>query len=178
MTSSSPRTAHRGPRTGIVLWIMATLLLAFAFRAAAWNNVVGIGPRVHPAWLLMALCGNLAIQPFAALQWRLLLPPRARIRPRKMLSITALSSLAMSTAPMMLGHASTAALLARQPGICTGTALSVIALDQLTEGIVKLTVVLLAILLLPVPYWMRDGAAGLAVLVAVLLAGLLLAARR
>jgi uncharacterized protein (TIRG00374 family) len=126
----------------------------------------------------MALCGNLAIQLFAALQWRLLLPASARIRPRKMLSITALSSLAMSTAPMMLGHASTAALLARQPGICAGTALSVIALDQLTEGIVKLTVVLLAILMLPVPDWMQAGAAGLAGLVALLLVGLLLAARR
>jgi uncharacterized protein (TIRG00374 family) len=183
MTGSTPRLAlprglPRAPRLGFLLWGLATLLLAVAFRAAGWSNVAGMGPRVHPAWLVMAVCGNLAIQLFAALQWRLLLPARARIRPRKMLSITALSSLAMSTAPMMLGHASTAALLARQPGICAGTALSVIALDQLTEGIVKLTVVLLAILMLPVPDWMQGGAAGLAALVALLLVGLLLAARR
>src|SRR5919201_731408 len=147
MTRSSPRTSDLGPgaltapRSALLIWLGATALLITAFQAAGWSGVADIGPRVHPAWLIMALCGNLAIQPFAALQWRLLLPPTPRIRLRKMLSITALSSLALNTAPMMLGHASTALLLARQPGICHSTALSVIALDQLTEGIAKLTIV-------------------------------------
>jgi glycosyltransferase 2 family protein len=187
MTGSSPRTTHHAPRTSVaprtlsrtwlLAWLAATLLLLVAFRAAGWSRVVGIGARIHPAWLVMAVCGNLAIQPFAAMQWRLLLPPDRRIRLRKMLPITALISLALNTAPALLGHASTVMILGRQPGIGHGTALSVLALDQLTEAIAKLTIVLLAILLLPVPAWMQTAAIVLACLVAVFLAAMVVAAR-
>jgi uncharacterized protein (TIRG00374 family) len=153
------------------------VLLIACFQAAGWQRVLSIAGRIDSVWLVMAVGGNLAIQPFAAIQWRLLLPPGQRIRLRKMLSITALSSLAMNTAPALLGHASSVLLLARQPGICHGTALSVLALEQLTEGIAKVTVVLLATFVLPLPGWMRQSAIGLTCVVALLLAALLLAAQ-
>jgi uncharacterized membrane protein YbhN (UPF0104 family) len=136
-----------------------------------------IGSRIDSAWLVMAVCGNLAIQPFAAIQWRLLLPKDQRIRLRKMLSITAVSSLAMNTAPALVGHASAVLMLARQPGMCHGTALSVLALDQLTESIAKVAVVLVAILILPVPDWMQQGAIVLGAAVLVFLAAMIVAAR-
>ena len=174
---TTPRAAGRGPRATLALWIAATLLLALAARGAGWHRVAEIGARLDAAWVFVAVCGNLAIQPFAAIQWRLLLPVGQRIRLREMLSITAVSSLAMTTAPALIGHASSVHLLARQPGIGHGTALSVLALDQLTEGLAKVIVVLLAILVLPVPAWMRQGAVGLACIVGLLLVGLIVAAR-
>ena len=176
-----PRTQDLGPRTSrifsAVAWLAATALIILVFRAAGWTRMVDIGSRIHSAWLVMAVCGNLAIQPFAAIQWRLLLPKDQRIRLRKMLSITALSSLAMNTAPALVGHASAVLMLARQPGMCHGTALSVMALDQLTEAIAKVGVVLLAILILPVPDWMQHSAIVLGAAVLVFLLAMIVAAR-
>jgi uncharacterized membrane protein YbhN (UPF0104 family) len=94
-----------------------------------------------------------------------------------MLSITALSSLAMSTAPALVGHASAVVLLARQPGMCHGSALSVLALDQLTEAIAKVVVVVLAILVLPAPDWMAQGAIALAAAAGLFLIAMIVAAR-
>jgi uncharacterized protein (TIRG00374 family) len=173
------RAPARFPRTALLplAWLAATILIVVVFRAAGWARVADIGQRVDSAWLVMAVFGNLAIQPFAAIQWRLLLPAGQRMRLRKMMSITALSSLAMNTAPALVGHASTVMLLARQPGMCHGTALSVLALDQLTEGIAKVIVVLLAILVLPVPGWMQQSAIVLACAVALFLVAMIVAAR-
>ncbi len=172
-----PRTSRRAPRTGLLIWIAATILVILVVRAAGWTRVADISARVDSAWLVMAVCGNLAIQPFAAIQWRLLLPEGQRMRLPRMLSITALSSLAMNTTPPLVGHASMVMLLAREPGMCHGTALSVLALEQLTEGIAKVLVVLLAILVLPVPDWMQNGAIVLACAVALFLAAMIVAAR-
>ncbi len=174
--TNSPPAARRLP-PALLAWLAATLLIVLVFRAAGWTRVVDIGSRIDSAWLFMAVCGNLAIQPFAAIQWRLLLPRNQRIRLRRMLSITALSSLAMNTAPALVGHASAVVLLARQPGLCHGTALSVLALDQLTEAIAKVAVVLLAIIVLPVPDWMQQGALALAGGATLFLIGMIVAAR-
>ncbi len=63
------------PRPALLLaWLVATALLVVAFRAAGWHHVAEIGARIDSVWLVVAVCGNLAIQPFAAIQWRLLLP--------------------------------------------------------------------------------------------------------
>jgi uncharacterized protein (TIRG00374 family) len=177
--TESPRTTHRAPRTTLLAlaWLLATALIVVVFRAFGWARVADIGQRVDSAWLVMAVCGNLAIQPFAAIQWRLLLPAGQRMRLRKMMSITALGSLAMNTAPALLGHASMVMLLARQPGMCHGTALSVLALDQLTESIAKVIVVLLAILVLPVPDWMQQSAIVLACAVGLFLVAMIVAAQ-
>lgn len=174
--NQEPGTSTRLRALHALAWLGATLLIVLVFRAAGWTRVVDIGSRIDSAWLVMAVCGNLAIQPFAAIQWRLLLPKDRRIRLRKMLSITALSSLAMNTAPALVGHASAVLLLARQPGMCHGTALSVLALDQLTEAIAKVAVVLLAILVLPVPDWMQHGAMGLGIGAAAFLLAMIVAA--
>ena len=179
MTNPRPpaqRAPARAPRTWFFAWLIATLLIVVAFRAAGWRHVAEIGHRLNAGWLVVAVCGNLAIQPFAAIQWRLLLPSGRRVRLRKMLSVAALSAMAMNTAPALLGHASMVMLLARQPGIGHGTALSVLALEQLTESIAKMTVVLLAILVLPVPAWMQHSAVVLACIVALFTVALLLAA--
>jgi uncharacterized protein (TIRG00374 family) len=173
-TSAASRTWHR--LAGTVAWLAATLLIVLVFRAAGWTRVADIGSRIDSVWLVMAVCGNLAIQPFAAIQWRLLLPQNQRIRLRRMLSITALSSLAMNTGPALVGHASAVLMLARQPGMCHGTALSMLALDQLTETIAKVGVVVLAILILPVPEWMQQSAIVLGCAAALFLALMIVAA--
>ena len=172
-------TTHHAPRTWLLglAWILATILIVVVFRAAGWARVADIGQRVNSAWLFMAVTSNLAIQPFAAIQWRLLLPVGQRMRLRKMMSITALSSLAMNTAPALIGHASMVMLLARQPGMCHGTALSVLALDQLTEAIAKVIVIVLAIMVAPVPVWMQHSAIGLGIAVAVFLTAMIIASQ-
>jgi uncharacterized membrane protein YbhN (UPF0104 family) len=55
--------------------------------------------------------------------------------------------------------------------------LSVLALDQLTEAIAKVAVVLLAIIVLPVPDWMQQGALALAGGATLFLTAMIVAAR-
>lgn len=74
----------------------------------------------------------------------------------------------MNTMPFGGGHASAVFLLARRGGIGDHAALSVLALDQLGEGIVKVTLFLLVALLVPLPVWMRATVSIVCIGVAVL----------
>ena len=176
MTDPPTRSTAPAPTLVLLLWLAATVLIVVVFHAIGWTRVARIEDRVESEWLLMAVCGNLAIQPFAAIQWLLLLPAGASVHLRRMLKFTALSSLAMSTTPPLVGHASSVMLLARQPGVGHGTALSVFALEQLTEGLAKLSVLVLAIVVLPVPRWMQHAAIVLACVVMLALVAMLVAA--
>jgi uncharacterized membrane protein YbhN (UPF0104 family) len=53
-------------------------------------------------------------------------------------------------------------LLAREPGVSRSAALSGLALEQVTEGIVKVSALLLAAELLPLPPWMHTALIALA----------------
>jgi uncharacterized membrane protein YbhN (UPF0104 family) len=120
-------------------------------------------------WLVLAVAGNLLIQPFGALQWRSLLPDGVDIGARRMLRLFALTSVANNTTPSLIGHATGAMLLANEPGVGRANALSVVALDQICVGVAKIVVIGVAATLLPLPPWMKQGFAGLLLLVGALL---------
>jgi uncharacterized membrane protein YbhN (UPF0104 family) len=129
-------------------------------------------------WIVVAVASNALIQPVGAQQWRSLLPDGVRVSYGRMLRLFSLTSVANNTTPSLVGHATGAMLLANEPGVGKATALSVVALDQIAVGLVKIAVIGLAASLLPLPSWMKQGLAGLVVGVAVLLvAGVLIASR-
>ena len=164
--------------TRVAAWLVATALIVLLVRAVDFGRVLRVVERTHPGWLVLAVAGNALIQPFGALQWRSLLPEGVRVTFRQMFRVFALTSVANNTTPSLIGHATGAMLLANEPGIGKATALSVVALDQIAVGLVKIAVIGLAASLLPLPAWMKQGVAGVALAVAVLLvAALLIAAR-
>src|SRR5262249_53674820 len=134
--------------------------------------------RANAWWLVGAMLCNLAIQPFGALQWRSLLPDGAKVSVRRMLRLFSLTSVANNTTPSLIGHATGALLLAAEPGVGKANALSVLALDQLAVGVVKIGVIGFAATLLPLPQWMKQGLVGLALAVVVLFAAAIIVAVR
>jgi uncharacterized membrane protein YbhN (UPF0104 family) len=125
-----------------------------------------------PLWLLAAVAANLAIFPLWATQWSLLTPAAQRVSWTRMLQITALCSAAKNTLPYT-GLPSAIVLLLVYGRLSRGAAISTIALDQLCTGLAKVALVAAAVLIVPLPSWMRVGAFTLLLLVMALLVALL-----
>jgi uncharacterized membrane protein YbhN (UPF0104 family) len=109
-------------------------------------------------WLLVAIAANGAIIPCWALFWQVL-RPRAEesVSFVRMLEITSMSSALMNTVPFGGGHASAIVLLIKRGNTTRRGALSILALDQLGEGVVKIAVLAAAAIMIPLPPWMRAG---------------------
>lgn len=159
-------------------WLVATALIVLLARAVDLGRALRVIEHTNPWWLVVAIAGNATIQPFGALQWRSLLPQGVHVTFARMFRLFALTSVANNTTPSLVGHATGAMLLAGEAGVGKATALSVVALDQIAVGLVKLGVIGLAALLLPLPVWMKQGLAGLALAVSVLLVAALVTAAR
>ena len=150
-----------------------TVGLAFAVPALPWRQAVA---HLAPAWLPVAIAVYLLEFPLWAAEWRLIVPTAQPVGWSRMIEITALSSAAQNTLPLFGGQVSALVLLVMRGGVTRGAALSVLAIDQLVTGVVKLILLGLAVLVAPVPPWMREGTAVLLGLVVAFLAAMLAAA--
>ena len=149
----------------LIAWVFATLLLYTCFREIdleqAWNYI----KQVHPLWLFLGIAGHFLIFIFWAKQWIIFLPGKVFVTFKEMFEINALMSTAMNTLPFPGGHALGVFLLAKKEGVGHSAALSVMSLDQLTEGIAKLTVLLIVSWLTPLPPLIKKGILGLIVVI-------------
>ena len=148
-----------------IAWIFATLLLYICFHEIdleqVWNNI----KQVHPLWLFLSIAGHFLIFIFWAKQWIIFLPRKVFVTFKEMFEINALMSTAMNTLPFPGVHALGVFLLAKKEGVGHSAALSVMSLDQLTEGIAKLTVLLIVSWLTPLPPLIKKGILGLIVVI-------------
>jgi glycosyltransferase 2 family protein len=156
-------------------WVIATGLLVVLVRSVDVGRLWALGQEVRPGWVALAVASNLLILPLWAQQWRTLLPPSSPVAAKRMLSLVAQFSFLGNALPAS-GQVSAVVLLAREPGVTSASALSALALEQVTEGIVKVGVLLFAAQLLPLPGWMRSALAGLAAVVAALTLSVVIAA--
>jgi len=163
---------------GIGAWFVATGLLVVCARTLDWPRATGVLATAHAGWLGAAVILNGAILLFWAAFWRALLPDgEVRVRYPRMFEIVATASSLMNTVPFGGGHASTVFLLIRRGGTTQRGALSVLALDQLGEGVAKVSVFLLVAILLPLPTWMRAGVATASLAVGAWFIALMVASR-
>src|SRR5262245_21931210 len=127
----------------------------------------------NPAWLLVAVIANAGILGFWSSFWRDLLPRGEQVSYGNMFRIASIASAVMNTVPFLAGHASSVVLLVRRGGVSNHGALSVLALDQLGEGLAKVIVFVAVAALTPIPPEMRAGiliaSAGVAALFVVLI---------
>ena len=87
---------------------------------------------------------------FATAQWLLFLPDGVSVVRSKMFKIMAIVSTVANSGPAGGGAAVGVHLLATQGGVGHSVGLSVLLLDQLVEGLVKMAIVLLAIVVVPI----------------------------
>jgi uncharacterized membrane protein YbhN (UPF0104 family) len=159
-------------------WCVATALIVLLVHAVDPGRAARVIARANAWWLVVAILSNLMIQPLGALQWRSLLPSGANVPVRRMLRLFSLTSVANNTTPSLIGHATGALLLAGEPAIGKANALSIVALDQLCVGVAKIVVIGCAAALLPLPSWMKQGFAGLALVMTVLFVAAVVVAAR
>jgi uncharacterized membrane protein YbhN (UPF0104 family) len=139
-------------------WLLATTLLVACARTIDWTRAAEVLGNAHLGWIGVAVALNAAILVCWAAFWRALLPDgEAPLGYRRMFEIVATASSLMNTVPFGGGHASSIVLLMRRGGTTQRGALSVLALDQLGEGVTKVSLFLLVAMLLPLPVWMKAG---------------------
>ena len=157
-------------------WIAATGLLAFCFRQVDPRQVRDAFAVMQWRWLPVALLANAAILLSWAGLWWTVAPRDERPSYGAMFEINAIASALMNTVPLLGGHAAAVVLLVKRGGLTQHAALSVMALDQLGEGLAKVMIFAVVAVGAPIPGWMRIGIGTACIAVAVLFLSLLLAA--
>lgn len=151
MIALAPRT-RRWFNVAAVL--LSTSLLVVLFRtvplAALWRFVRAADIR----WLLGALASNVMILVCWSQQWRMLLPLITPIPTQRLLALVAQTAFLGSVLPVS-GPASAVVLLMQEPGVTQASAVSVVSLDQLVEGLARVGLLLVASQFVPLTPWMR-----------------------
>jgi glycosyltransferase 2 family protein len=159
-------------------WLLATALLAVCARSIDWSHAAETLVAARPGWIAVAILLNASIVPLMAAFWMALRPrSEPRVPFRRVFEIAATATALMNTVPFGAGHASIIVLWMRRGGSSQRGALSILALDQLGEGIAKVGLFLIVALVAPMPTWMRAGVMSVTLLVAILFAVLVLASR-
>ena len=143
-------------------WLLASAILWIAIRRVDWASLLRVVIHARFAWLFTAIVLNALVLPVWAAAWYALWrdaalgeesrPPRAVL-----FEINALTSAMGNTVPFMLGATTTAALLARRGGLGTRGAITLIAFDQVFEGLAKVALFGFVAFTMPLPVWMNRG---------------------
>ena len=115
-----------------------------------WTLAIAAVAKAKPLPLILAVLLNAMILVFATAQWLLFLPEGVSVARSKMFKIMAIMSTVANSGPAGGGAAVGVHLLATQEGVGHSVGLSVLLLDQLVEGLVKMAIVLLAIVVVPI----------------------------
>ena len=134
----------------IVSWLLLTALIVATIGRVDWTLAIAAIAKAKPLPLILAVLLNAMILVFATAQWLLFLPEGVSVARSKMFKIMAIMSTVANSGPAGGGAAVGVHLLARQEGVGHSVGLSVLLLDQLVEGLVKMVIVLLAIVVVPI----------------------------
>jgi len=160
--SWSPTLLRRG------ILVAASLMLVFALQDVDWDRFLQLLRSLRAPWLVLAIGLNGSIIVLWSLQWRVLVPGEGSVSWANMFLVVSAMAMISNSVPFMVGQASGVLLLARYGGIGYASALSVYTMEQVAEGIAKLTVVVGVALFAPLPAPLAAGVRVVAVLVSVL----------
>jgi uncharacterized protein (TIRG00374 family) len=166
----------RGRAARLIGWVVATALLVYFARQVDLAQMRGVVVNADWTWVAVALVANAAILVCWTGMWWTVAPNRERVSFPTMFQINAMASALMNTLPFLGGHAAAVVMLVKRGGMTRQGALSVMALDQLGEGLAKVAIFGFVAAAAPIPDWMRAGIATACVGVGGLLIVLLLAA--
>lgn len=162
----------------IVGWVVLTALVIAGGRAVDWGVVLASARDGNPVWLVLAVGTNTAILFLATAQWLVFLPRGHAVAPKTMFGVVAVMSSVSNGGPLLAGHATGLHLLATRGGVGHAVSLSVMVLDQLSEGTAKVAIVVLVAAVTPLAFQYQAVAVTLAVGVPALWVGAAVAAHR
>ena len=157
-------------------WLGATALLVYFASKVDRAQLAAAMSMVSWSWIALAIVANAMILVSWAALWWSVSPNDERPRYGRMFEVNAIASALMNTMPFLGGHAAAVVLMVKRAGLSRSGALSVMALDQLGEGLAKISIFLVVAIAAPIPGWMRIGVATLSTAVGGLMLALVIAA--
>ena len=169
--------AQRSRLIWIAVWAVLAAGLAYAASSLSWGEVLAVALRADPRWLVLALVANLANAPLWALCWRCLMGRKARAPLGSLTRILAVVVAAIQAFSILGGGATAFVLITGRLGLSRPAAASLLVLEGLTTGIVKVLLVGAALAIVPGATMLRSIGAGLLGMMAVGLVGLIIVSR-
>lgn len=158
--SELPGVASTSRRTWMWLlaWAAATSCVFIFARKFDLHAIFLEIRRANVGWVLLSMLGFFLLLPILTEQWVRLAPKSAQVRWSTMWESVTISLAAMNVLPFGGGHALATGLLARRVGLGLERAVSLLAVEQLCESMVKAGLLLLVLVVTPVPPEWRAAA--------------------
>jgi uncharacterized protein (TIRG00374 family) len=160
----------------VPIWIGATLLLLYFVSRVDRSALREAADVVNWTWIFVAIIANALILVSWSALWWTVAPADERPSYGVMFEINAMASALMNTMPFLGGHAAAVVLMIKRASMTRAAALSVMALDQLGEGLAKVSIFLVVAIAAPLPDWMRVGVATICIAVGALFVGMVVLA--
>ena len=159
------------------VWAVLAAGLAYAASSLSWGEVLAVALRADPLWLVLAFLANLANAPVWALCWRCLMDPATRVSLVRLTLVLAVVVAAIQAFSVLGGAATAFVLITGRLGLSRPAAASLLVLEGLTTGTVKVLLVGAALAIVPGAAMLRGVGAGLLAMMAVGLVGLIIVSR-
>ncbi len=141
----------------ILIWLIVAYFFYEFFKTVDFNQAWKEIENASAGWLVAAFLFNLSILLVWTSLWSVLIPKAIFVPFPNLLQANSFMSTSCNSLPFPGGHAVGLVLFARLAQIQHSVALSVLALDQMMEGIVKVVVLILAASFSPLPEQMEQG---------------------
>ncbi len=174
--SRSSRSRMRALLAWLAIWAATIAGAIVLSRSVDWATVRSALATADVRWVLAAFLVNLLGLPLWLLAWLTLLPPKRRPPAARLFEAQAVTLAGIQTVSVLGGGAIALFMLVRRAGLSASGAMSMLGLDQLLTGLVKIILIGAAILFAPAPPIMRHAALTLVGVVAILAAAALVAA--
>ncbi len=177
MTVSTIAAARRSRLIWVSVWAVLAAGLAYAASSLSWGEVLAAALRADPFWLVIAMALNLTNAPLWALCWRCLMGREAQAPLLPLICVLAVVAAAIQAFSVLGGGATAFVLITGRLGLSRPAAASLLVLEGLTTGIVKVLLVGSALAIVPDAAMLRGIGAGLLGMMAVGLVGLIIVSR-
>ena len=169
--------AQRSRLLWIAVWAVLAAGLAYAASSLSWGEVLAVAMRADPLWLVLALAFNLTNAPLWALCWRRLMARKAQVALLPLTYVLAVVAAAIQAFSVLGGGATAFVLITGRLRLSRPAAASLLVLEGLTTGIVKVLLVGAALAIVPGTALLRGVGAGLLGMMGVGLVGLIILSR-
>ena len=169
--------APRSRLLWITVWAVLAAGLAYAASSLSWGEVLAVAMRADPLWLVLALAFNLTNAPLWALCWRRLMARKAQVALLPLTYVLAVVAAAIQAFSVLGGGATAFVLITGRLRLSRPAAASLLVLEGLTTGIVKVLLVGAALAIVPGTALLRGVGAGLLGMMGVGLVGLIILSR-
>ena len=141
----------------VLIWSIVAYFLYKFLKPVDFNRVLEEIQNANSKWLVVGFLFNFSILIIWTALWSILFPRNISVSFWRLFQINTFMSTSCNTLPFPGGHAFGLVLLARLAKVKHSVALSVLALDQMMEGIVKVVILALATSFSPLPEQMQKG---------------------